>query len=130
MAPRKLTRAEERRLRGEAEGRVSGDDRWDFAHPKRVRVSRNASAVLSVRMPYERVRLLRAMAKRNHLSMSDLVKAALEEYTAARGPDISNNRQLSRLRVLTPSGSPPETLPCSWSDTLDHPTSTDLGATA
>jgi len=111
VARRKLSAEEEAKLVADAESARGDRGRWDFDSPRRVRVPAGASAVLSVRLPVEELRALRRRAERNRISLSELVKAAVEAYVARSGPQITKTRLASgEWSLPVRYASPTETL--------------------
>ena len=93
MVRRKLSAEEEARLVAEMENSRGDRTAWDFAHPTKLRVPPGATGVLSVRVPYDQLKALRRIAERDHVSMSDVAKQAIESYIAASGPSLSKSER-------------------------------------
>ena len=115
MARRILTAEEEKRLAAEAE------DARDRELPLKragVKVSEDATAVLSVRVPINQLRMLRSLAAERRVSLSTLLQDAIEQAVSNRGPRVSYSQRVSRLFV---SGATAEQLGESGSETVRSP---------
>jgi hypothetical protein len=100
MARRELTREEEKRLAAGVEQRKSGDPRWDFDRPRRVRVPSDATGVLSVRVPAGEFAAIRERARAERVSTSEFLKRAVESYVAQHGPDITQTQRGTGLWLI------------------------------
>ncbi len=96
MVRKKLTREEEEQLAAEIEShRGNSAAAWDFSRPKRLRVTENASAVLSARVSYDQLKAIREIAERERLSLSEVTKQAIEMFVAAAGASLYTSRPVS-----------------------------------
>lgn len=85
MAKRRLTDEEQSRLAEEAERAREEDGAWDFANPKLVTRGAQPTAVLSVRLPLSQFQLIRETARRERMSVSELLQAAVLSFLSASG---------------------------------------------
>lgn len=87
MPPKKLSEAREKRLAAAAE--AARDDDRVVLRESGVRVSADATGVLSVRLPLAQIRLLREVANSRGESLSELLQEALGRLLGSAGPDVS-----------------------------------------
>lgn len=96
MARKKLGIEEQEALAAEIEShRGDLSKLYDFSRPKRLRVTENASAVLSARVSYQQLKAIRDIAEREGVSLSDITKQAIEVFIAASGPSLYKSERAS-----------------------------------
>jgi hypothetical protein len=124
MARRELSPEDEERLVAEIESRQPGEGAWDFSHPKRLDRGTSPTMVLSARVPFEYAKALRDIAAERHVTLSDVVKEALEAYAASHGPSVSEAGP-RRLTLYGGAPSGPKTTQAEGQRFIDEGTSTD-----
>lgn len=97
MARKRMTEAKELAAIQSAE--AARDDPAGELASADIRLSGEASAVLSVRLPREQVKLLRALAEGRNTTLSSMLQAAVEDLIASAGPRMSVSQKISRLYV-------------------------------
>ena len=96
MARRDLSEAEERDLIAAAE---AARDAGLVGARANMRVAADASAVLSVRLPLDQLRAVRAMASARGESISALLQDAVLQLLTKEEPQLTATEQLARLWV-------------------------------
>lgn len=104
MARRKLTASAEARMVASAE--ADRDDPGRVLRRSEVRVSNEASGVLSVRLPLEQIRVLRQEAAKRSVSLSDLLQEAVNRFLGSPGGEVSTSRSLQRVFIYSGGGMP------------------------
>lgn len=104
MARRKLTGEAEARLAASAER--DRDDSGCVLRRSEVRVSAEASGVLSVRLPLAQIRALRQEAVKRNMSLSDLLQEAVNRFLGSPGGEVSTSRSLQRVFIYSGGGMP------------------------
>lgn len=96
MARREISGAEERRLIAASE---RARDAGEVGERANVKVSADATAVLSVRLPMEQLRAIRENAASQGISISSLLQQALALLAAKPKPRMTATQQVTRLWV-------------------------------
>jgi hypothetical protein len=104
MARRKLTDAAEAQLVASAESDRDNPER--VLRRSEVRVSTEASGVLSVRLPLDQIRALRQEAVKRGVSLSDLLQEAVNRFLGSPGGEVSTSKFLQRVFIYSGGGMP------------------------
>jgi hypothetical protein len=97
MARRNITATAERKLAQQAEANRDDPSVEIVAVP--LRVSVEASAVLSVRLPIDQIRTLRGLASARGISLSTLIHEAVQQLLSAPPPRVTVSQSVKRVYV-------------------------------